>query len=561
MANVKRFPEADHGQVVWSQRLTTLAYGFRRSRPFELRELMLALLGLAVVAALALGPHIRHGGFYLDDWSNAAGALQPPGDPNMSDALTYFADLTIYRPVLVVYVPLTYFTFGMNIDLHLAWAATLSALAATMFYGVLRALGVPWMHAVLIAALTIVFPWSDSTRLWATADQITLSITFAAAGVLVALMGLKRNSWRLHSAAALLYLLSILTYEVTLPLIVAAGLLYCLQVGWRAARLRWLVDVVVAASAAIWVGTHTARSTSGLSDNIDHLELMVKEAGTVLGRSGLPLGPQHTTVVLFAIAVILAVGASVYLMSDGRDRSEPAWGLRNWLLLAAAGLAVAVLGWVMFIPADPYYTPSIYGMTNRVNGLAAFGLVLLLYAVIGVAGSLIGMIAPRKKNMVATGVAVVLGGVLLASYTHVLRRHIEIWNYAFSAESTALRKMKAKLPRLPEGTTVFASSYPANQTLGVPILSATWDLDGMVKMEYDDMTLSAYPVLPGLNVACRGDGVSLEGEGAPELIRSYGAVRLLNLDTGELAAPSDRQECEAVADRYVAGPLYLSTAY
>lgn len=541
---------------------SSLVYRFRLSRPFELWELALALIAFGLVAFLALGPHVRSGGFYLDDWSNAALALQPPGDPDLGNAISTFAEFTIYRPVLAVYVPLVYFAFGMNIDLHLAWAATLAVLAATMLYGVLRTLGVPWIHAGLIAALTIVFPWSDSARLWATADQLSLSITLAIAGLLFALTGLRRRSWRLHSCAAVLYLLSILTYEITLPLIVCAGGLYCLVVGWRAARARWVVDVIVATCAAVWVGTHTVRSTYGLSDNLDHLGLIVREGGTILGRSGLPIGSQHTTIVLLTIAAIFSAGAVAYVVSPSRHLAEPGWRLRGWLLLAIGGFVIAGLGWMMFIPADPvYYTPSIYGMANRVNALAAFGLVLLLYGVIGIAASLVASLSPQKKGMVATTLAVALGCVLLASYTHVLRRHIEIWSFAFSAESTALQRIQAKLPHLPEETTVFTSSYPANQTIGVPILATVWDLDGMVKMEYDDVTLSAYPVLPGLAIDCRADGVYLKGEWDPEVDSTYGAVRLLNLETGEQSAPRNRRQCEAVADRYVAGPAYLSTAY
>lgn len=541
-------------------KLSSVLYILRMSRSFEWRELVLALVALGLVAALALGPHIRHGGFYLDDWANAAGALQPPADPDFGSAVSYFADLTIYRPVLVLYVPLTYFIFGMDPDLHLAWAAILSVLASTMFYGVLRMLGVPWVHAGLIAALAIVFPWSDSTRLWATADQITLAITLAMAGVLMALAGLKRHSWAWHACAVGLYVLSILTYEVTLPLIVCGGVLYCTQVGWPAARIRWLIDIVAAAAAAIWVGTHTVRTGFGLADNLEHLKQMTLDAGTILGRSGLPIGPPHTALVLSAMALILAFGTATYFISRDRFEDKRVWGLRNWLFLAGAGLAVAVLGWTMFIPADPYYTPSVYGMTNRVNGLAAFGLILVVYGVLGVAGSLIGQVRPRIRG-VASGVTVLCAVALMASYTHVLRRHIEIWNHAWVAESAAIQKIQKKLPQLPSGTTLVTSSYPAYQVPGVPILATTWDLDGMVKMEYDDNTLSAYPVLPGVSVVCRVGGVKLEGEGAPDVTRPYGEVRLFNLQTGEHAAPRSQSGCKRVAGRYIAGPLYLSPTY
>jgi hypothetical protein len=536
------------------------------SRRFTGREYLLALAGLGLVALLALGPHLRDGGFYLDDWSNGAGALQPPGGPNLGDAITYYADLTIYRPVLVLYVPLTYFAFGSDIGVHLAWTAFLSVLAASLFYAVLRTLGVPWYHAWLVAALTIVFPWSDSTRLWSTANQLTLAISFLMAGLLVALIGLRRGQWQWHALAVPLYLLSILTYEVALPLIASLGILYWAISDWRAARWRWAADILVALAGAVWVGTHTAREASGLGGDIDHLEQIVREGGMLLGRAAIAVGPVRTTLALVALAVVIAAGVAFCLAFPSRPRSdERAWGLRRWLFLTLGGSAFAALAWVMFIPADPYYTPSVFGMTNRVNGLAAFGLVLVVYGACGIVGSLVGQLRPRN-TWLATGTTLALGAILLGTYTHVLRRHIQIWDTAYIAEETAMKKMRTQLPDLPSGTTVFTSSYPANQTLGVPILSTTWDLNGMVKLQYDDYSVSAFPLLPGLEVACLPGGVaaqqgdSAEGE-SPGVTVPYGSVRLLNLTNGQHAAPRNRRSCERVADDYVPGPLYLSLEY
>jgi hypothetical protein len=540
--------------------LSRLRCVLRPERNFSLAEIPVVLVAIAAVAFVTLAPHLQHGGFYLDDWSNAAMSLQPPGSPNFGNALSAFAEVTIFRPVLVVYVPLTYFVFGMHMHYHLAFAAVLAVLAAGMFYGVLRVLGVPWLHALLLATLAIVFPWSDSTRLWATADQLSLSILFMMGGLFVALLGLEREHWRWHGCALGLYLLSILTYEVTLPVIACAGILYCLRVGWRGARWRWLSDLAVVAAAGIWVGTHTARTASSLEGNFEHLRQIISAGGTILGRAGMPLGTPHSALVLSAVAIVLGVGFCAYRFSPERFATGSGWGLRNWLLLTVGGVGVAALGWVMFIPADPYYTPTIFGETNRVNALAAFGLILAVYGTFGTFGSLIGQIRPQMA-MLASAVTVCLGIVLLASYAHVLRRHIEIWNLAFFAETYALTKTREVLPHLPPGATVFASGYPANQSLGVPILATTWDFDGMVKMKYDDSSLSASPVLPGLYLACRANGVALEREGKAEVKDSYGDVRLLDLQTGKHSAPKDQRECREVVSRYVPGPLYLSLTY
>ena len=538
-----------------------VAQALRLERSVTGREMVCASAGLIFVGLVALMPHLRHGGFYLDDWANAATALQPPGPPDFGNALSAYADLTIYRPVLVLYVPLSYFVLGTHMHYHLALAALLAVLAAAMFYGVLRMLGVPWVHALLIAALAIVFPWSDSTRLWVSADQVTLSIFLMFAGMLLALVGLRRGRWQWHVGAAFLYLLSILSYEVTLPVVACAGSLYYVRAGWRRARVRWLVDLAVALVGGAWVGAHTARTASGGKEDVEHLGQIVSAGGTLLGRAGIALGSGETVPVLAVIAIGLVVGVCVCLFSSDMPRPRPVWGLRSWLGLTVGGIVLAGLGWAMFVPADPYYTPTIFGEANRVNGLAAFGLILAVYGTIGTFGSVVGRLARRNAIRVATGVTVALGVALFGTYLHVLRRHIEIWDRAFSAEAHAIEETKERLPVLPPGSMLFVSDYPANQSPNVPILAATWDFDGMVKLAYDDSSLSASPVLPGLELQCRNSGIALEQEGTAVITGRYGVVRLLNLSTGTKAAPAGRHDCQRVIKSYTAGPLFLSPGY
>jgi hypothetical protein len=519
-------------------------------------ELAVAWLGLLVLGVFVFAPHIKAGGFYLDDWSNAAGTLYPPGGKS---AFAYFAELTLYRPVLVLYVPLTYLVLGTHMHFQLAWSALLALAVAASLYGILRQLGVPRSHAWLVAALTIVYPWYDSTRFWETADQATLSLLFASAGLWIALVGLRRGSLRVHLVAGALFLLSILSYEVTLPLIAAFGVLYVIYGGWPAARVRWAIDIVVVIVGGLWVGLQTNHESLGVSADLTHLKEIVTSGGTLLGRSVLPLGEPATTVALVLMAVILLAGLGLWL-ARRTGQPRPGWGLRSWLLLSAAGLVVAILGWVMFIPANPYYTPSVYGVTNRVNALAGFGLVMAVYGTLGVLGALIAALRPSLR--VLRVVPIVLGLLMGVAYTKVLERHSRIWNAAYRAEATGLSVMRAQFPRLPHGTTLFVTGYPAYQTLGVPIFSAGWDVNGMIKLQYKDGSLSAYPLLPGLAITCNPTGVTMTGPGAPATGNvHYGAARFLNAATGEHADPLSQAGCVSLVPRYPPGPLYISTAY
>ncbi|HSK50525.1 MAG TPA: hypothetical protein VK889_08530 [Solirubrobacterales bacterium] len=528
------------------------------------RELAIAWLGLAVLCALAFAPNVMHGGFYLDDWSNGATSIQPKGGPGLGNTLSIFADEGIYRPLLVLWVPVTFGLFGLDTGLHQALAASLALVVAGLLYGILRTLGVPRLHAWIVAGLTLVYPWYDSTRLWSTADQVTLGIALAAAGLWIALVGLSRRSWRWHAVAAVLYLMAILTYEVALPLIAVLGALYTVRAGWRAARVRWAVDLAMVAIGGLWVGTQTQRTKAGPGGSLDHLAEIVERGAEIAGRSVVPVGPTRTTLGVCALLGTIVLAAALYAWLPTRfAERERSWGLRGWLLLAGGGLLVTVLGWVIYIPADPYYTPSIYGITNRVNGLAGIGLVVAAYGALGIVGALLGQLLPRVRALPVI-VTLVLAAVLGATYAQVLRRHAHIWHTAYAAERAGLARIKAEFPDFPRGTTLFVSGYPANQTLGVPIFSSDWDVWGMIKLEYEDWTLDAFPVIYGTRLACLPDGIRLQGkglrEGTKELV-PYGKAQLFDFVTGSQARPRNPRECRAVVGTYVPGPLYLSSEY
>jgi hypothetical protein len=529
--------------------------------PMSVREIIASWTGLAILALLVFLPHIQHGGFYLDDWSDAALTLHPAGDSGLAPALSHFSEvLSSARPVLIAFIPLKYLLFGTHIKALIILSIGLAVLAAGLMYGVLRCLRMPWYHAWLISALTVVYPWFDSTRLWESANPITLAVVFLFAGLWIALVGLAQNSWRLHAVAALLYLLSMLTYEITLPFVALLGLLYLVRDGWRAARFRWLTDLAMVAIAGIWDKAHTPKTVSSLSGDITHFDQIVTQGKELVARTAFPVGNHpHTSTVVGALAVVFALGIGIYLLRPANRSSDADWSLRNWLLLVTFGLSMAVLGWAIFIPADPYYTPSIFGVTNRVNGFAGFGLVLLIYSLIGLGVALVGSLFKAKRWMVA-GTTVALGLCLGSAYIHVLERHSRLWDDSYNYQLGAIKQIHRAFPNPPPDTTFFAGNYPANITLGVPIFSATWDLDGMVWLTYADPTLRAYPITEELGAECLRNGMRSTGEeGLP--IARYGAARLINLTTGRTATPRTKAECRVELPQFAPGPLYLATAY
>lgn len=521
------------------------------------RELGIAWALLVLVGIAAFAANIRDSGFSTDDWSNAVISLQTPG--GVGGVLSEYADITPYRPLLILYVPLTYWVFGTHMGFHLAWSVALGIFVSGMLYGLLRECRLPRLHAFLVAALLLVFPWADSTRMWPTASMASLAIGLGVAGIWVALIGLRRGSRRLHVAAVALYLASILTYEITAAMIAAAGLLYIARHGWRAARLRWAADLAVVIAAAAWNSSTTPRPQAfQVAALWSHFKLIVREGGGLVARSAVPGGlPSTTLVLLVLLAVFVVAGALAW----GRRGSALAWNLRPWLLLGLGGAAVIVVGWAIFVPTDPYYTPTVYGFTNRVNALAAVGLAMFLYAAAGVIGTLVGRLRPRTP-VLAVAVTVAITVVLGGSYVKVLDRHSDLWVGAFRGEMGALGQIASQYPRLPSNSTLLTFGYPGYQAPGVPIFDVKWDLNSALKLQYDDPTVSGYPVVAPAKVRCSEKGVEAAGGAIAGLpLIPYGRAILFDVPTGRHVVPSNAARCKSMLPGFVPGPLELSTGY
>lgn len=544
-------------------------------RRFTKRELLLAWAALGTLGVLVYLPHILHGGFYLDDWSNGALTLDSPAGNSFGSVLSSYADATLFRPVLILYVPATYWVFGVHPWLHLAWASFLAILVAWLLYAVLRKLDLPWIHSLAIAGLVLVYPWFDSTRLWVTGDQITVSTALALGGLWLSLIGMERRSWGWHIPSLVLFGLSILTYEITTPVIAAFGVIYVWRFGWRRAKYVWSANLIAVIACGAWVLGHTTRTKQGLSGDFHHLWMIVKAGAEIVARSLLPVGAAQTALALVLIGLVFAVGLIAIwrvprLFPTRAVRGGTGLRLRGWLLLGGSGVALAALGWIVFVPADPYYTPSLYGVTNRVNGVGGIAAIIIVYAAFGTAGTLISRLFRGGTQATAAGLVIVLGlgAVLGGLYLIVIHRHIGIWNSAYQQEREAIADVRDAYPTLPDGTTVYTAGYPAYQALGVPILSSSWDLDGMIKLEYENGRLSAFPLLPGYRFSCEEDGLAVLGPAtggeSSEVMaeaKAYNTVRVLSLKEKQSFEPKTQAQCKREIDDLEPGVPVQQSGY
>jgi hypothetical protein len=510
-----------------------------------------------------LAPHVEHGGFYADDWGNAAAYHF---DGWWRTAVNEWRHSIPGRPILAVLHPLPFALFGVHPAYHLAAAVVLAALTSLSFFGLLRALGVEVPHALAMALLALVFPWVGAARLWPAGSLNNIAVIAYFLGSVVALQALslwdhhRRRAILLHLLAAVLYLISILTYEVAPAAILLSGLLYRTRVSWRALRGRWLFDaVLVLVPLAISLRmTSLVRHVGSFSERVMALPHFVGQDLTLFASLFVPRDVSSSwssswdaTSSAAGKILVLAGSAAVAGAAVARAcrRGEPE--LRRWLHRAAGGAVGVAAAHVMFLGSGLY--PLFYpGLDDRINTFAAFGFVVVAYSVLALAALLIGGRRGRAAIAVLTTGAILIG---LGSIQRV-RDDVDRYDTAAAEQRQLLDGLESALPHPRPGSTIFTFGFPGKSAPGVPIFETTWDLQSAVALLLNDPSLHAIPVY-GESVVCGRAEVSAMAFG-PESATSYGRAVFVDVPTARTLTIRSLRECARARELFTPGPVFVA---
>jgi hypothetical protein len=544
----------------WAGRLPGAGTWRRLSAPGPLRrgEFLVALVLLTLFAAAVFAPHVRDGGFYNDDWWLAATYhLGPP--PGYINAVEAVRDTVGARPLFALALPLPHALFGSDTGLHIALALALGVLISAGFFAVLRQLGLEPLPAIIIAGLALVFPWSDSTRLWSIGGLAQLGVCLYLAGAVVALGGMRLRGPRaavVHALALTLYVASLLTYEAVAGLALTSGVLYLVRARgtWAAVRLRWLADVVVATIVLAWVAGATSgtRETPSAGSVLGDLRRFTGEALELVGHAVRADGPALVPALVGAAVLLVLLVRG--LPSDPDVRRD----LRRWSVVA--GVATLELGaaFAPFVGSGLHPLDAGYG--NRGNIVVALPISALVYAFVALAALIV---VPRRRKADASPALVVTASVAIViglGYAHLVRNDIGRWNRAAALQERVLAGLEATVPDPRPGSVLYAYGFPALVSPGVLVFAQTWDLSSAVKLVWDDHTLRAYPIVEGTRFACAksglypfaspvGDGYG-RAQGAP-----YGKAIFVDAASRRARLVRSKNECRKVAESLRPGPV------
>ena len=522
--------------------------------PRTRRELLVTGLLLTGLGICVYGPHVLHGGLYADDWSLAALYRFPSAGGHVSD----FQGIASARPVQAMYLLLTFAVLGSSAPAQLTVALLLGLVASLLFYVVLRTLSVPRLHAVLIAALALLFPGSDATKLWADASAGQLSVSFYCVGLLLTLRAFRRPGPRglvTHIASAALYALSIMTYETTAPLIAVSALLFTPWPPRRAVLYRTLADIALVAVILEFVTSRTAKVIeTGLGPMLTHARIIADQGTLVYSQSLFPFYsvPERRLTLGLAIAAC-ACGCVVLRMlpRDSHDREV----LRRSLGLLATGLCVTAAGWAMLLPASEAYSPAGGGDSTRLNVVAGFGIVLSIFGLTLTCGVLAFRGLARSRTL--GSLAGCAGALLIAAgYTYRVADDIDRWDAAAAIRSQVLATVRESLPHLPRGAYLYVTGFVEEPYANIGSFVFPWDLRGAVQVTYDDPSLIAQPVTAPASLRCGARVLSaLAGASDTATVTvPYGTpVYLVSYDPRYVRVVTTRRDCLAVGG--IAAPI------
>jgi hypothetical protein len=517
-------------------------------RKCSLVELGVCVLALVGVSVAVFGSHIVDGGFYYDDWSHASTYRF---DGFYRAALDFWHHVIPGRPILAFLLPVPHATFGFRPELHLALAVALGVLASATFFVFLRELRVEAGHALAMASLALVVPWSDATRLWPTASINNVAVTAYFLGVVAALRALRacgRPALFLHIIASILFLVSVLTYEVAAAAIALGGLLYRGQSRRRRVALRWFADVtlmVVPLAVSLAVTTRV-RHVGSLSDRAADVLPFARDSFAMLASAYLPQRFDSTGARLIVLVVVAGVVAWAFLHA----RRPSADALRRWLARATTAAVGVSSAYVMFLGSG--LRPLFAGVDNRINTFAGFAFVVLVYSLVAMAALLIAGRPGRTATLVLALALVLVGSGFIAR----VRDDVRHFDEATALQADALARLGRALPAPEPGTMILTFGYPAETAPGIPIFWHSWDMSGAVSLTWDDPSLSAVPVYR-TSVVC-GRQSLYPGELKAEPHGRYGRVVFVDLGSGRTKRIGSQPECYDARRVFRPGPLVKS---
>ena len=470
--------------------------------------------GVVFLSLVSYAPRL---GFYSDDWAflgmYATAAKQTVGGFYEAS----YSPQHAMRPVQLWLCAVLYRMFGMEPAAYHWVNAAFVVLNPLLVYLLGRAIQAPRPIALAVALIYGLHPGYSTDRYWYVAFAITFSMTACLASLYADVRAVTARTagallWK--AAAAFALVVSVLAYEVSMPLLLV---LAPILIGWQVWRHRaaitrgrirlvaalFVVNILLLGSVAVFkvkttvrlgaeggvraqvgaiarhaIRTDLPRGEYGL--NIANaVRVHFVEYGAQLLPNAIVLGRTASPAVR-ALAVLAMAAIFGYLLLALRGADWPS--MPAWMALVAAGLVTFGLGYAIFVTNyNVQFTTT--GIANRSAIAAALGAAMCLA---GLSGGVASLLMPRRRAIVfAATVAVTASSGFL-----IVNAVAEQWVQAFAAERDVLAGIRSRFATLPANATLLLDGVCPYVGSAI-VFEANWDLTGALQVSYGTRGVSA----------------------------------------------------------------------
>jgi len=524
------------------------------------RSAQLDCVFLAALILISSLPFVLQLGFYGDDWAYQAALAHSSqrGVEAMAQQVVAWDPTINVRPVQIAYLVLSFMAFGRNATPYHLLNSLLLSLLTTLLYLAIRELRVDRWLAFGIALVYGLLPHYETDRLWIAAHQATFSMVFAVLGIYA--LARESRAQAGHSAPWIALalgslLLSILSYEVAVGLIVAAIAILGFIQYTRVRQSRRLVAIAlrgIAATSALLLiaGAIKIKMQTRLTVPIrfpmhlgEHLWHVTLQAGQFLFWTYCLKMPA-VLIHLFregalngfalAVAAFIAISVAAYM---GRFMSPAAIPSRRACLwLIAAGVILFLLGSVLFFP-DNTFNFSSPGILNRTAIASALGASCVLIALAGLLSSLL------PTEVIRLRAYIVAIGLICATNCLAVSGIAFYWGLAARQQSVILQAVAEKGRSLPNGSELLLDGVCRYAGPGI-VFEDDWDTSGAVQLALRDASLRSDVVSPNMRMGAHWVKTTMYGQ--PEAQYAYGdRLFVFNVEHGTLIALPTRAAATA----------------
>ncbi len=418
-------------------------------------------------------------GFYCNDWGYME-TLQRFSGHGLG---TIFREMTnldsdlLPRPVQLTWLVLAFKVFGRDATPYHMVVSAVIALVAVLLYLTLRELRAGRWLALSIALVFGVLPHYSTDKVWISSNQAGLCMAFALFGIYSLSKSFRpgeRHSTTWMALAVSAFVLSVLSYEVAIGLIVASiGI-----IAWRKfievrrslkGSWKYLAYLAGTIGPLILIFLVKSRMQTRLAYHhhlFSRLGLLSWHAMDQAVQFNFSTYGLHMPSFLLSLyrdsalnlaalgaAATIAVVVTVYLWRTMESAAIPSWRVCLWLIVI--GFVLFALGYALFFHS-PFMEFNSQEYGNRVVISSALGAAFVLVAVAGLVCSIVksGTLRVRAFS-VAMGLICGVNSLAACGIAHY-------WVDAGQRQSEVLKSVSANVHSLPPESVLLLDGFCPN---------------------------------------------------------------------------------------------------